>query len=671
MRRKSLFSFAFYRDSLSRIKVVSAVFLIVSVLSALGTGFIEYMRYYTALQEGELATLAIRSLSDATGLGKLMILLLTPILTLLVFSYLMKRCDSDYYEMLPISRRAMVISGMAAVFTVTVVTLAASFGAFMLATLPCYGKSVVIDTERLLPELLAMLIGTVIAIAATTIAVSLSGTLATATGMTVTLLIVPRLITSLFNSTLTELDPSLIPGHVFPLFDMDTNLYFALIGGEVPDGEPLPFIYSAILALVYITLAVRFYVRRNSEYATHRFASGTARYTSHLLDSSLIATFAVSLAISDFAVIALSVLMMLVALIVYVIREAIVSKRQKGFVRAILLTPVIIGVSVVFTVGALIGNLILSSFTPAAEDIDEVYVVYDGSDSYGYNYIDYTKYVEMRAENIAISDPECSVIISDALSRNLDERDTYEYMRTAVKVGIDGRYTYRYVYLAEDEYSTLTEYLASHEKYRELWLDVFEDGAYPTVYADSYTITGDAAERIADTLAAEVREIGFDRWYSLVMDGNSEYGSFASIEYNVTVDGEIYVVMLDIPSELVETVGKIEIERKNAAERDFSELTAIINSALDGENAPLNVTVFYYSQDDYGYRDLIISSDTQSREHADLILSLVTTDRIVYSDGYVSISLYDNSFFGGYNYYSFDVDDEMLDELYELLELEK
>lgn len=670
MRRKSLFSFAFYRDSLSRIKVVSAIFLVISVLSALGTGFIEYMRYYVSLQEGELATLAIRSLSNATGLGGLMIVLLTPILTLLVFSYLMKRCDSDYYEMLPISRRAMALSGMAAVFTVTVITLAVSFGAFMLVCIPCYGKSVVIDTERLLPELLAMLIGTVIAIAATTVAVSLSGTLATATGITITLLIVPRLITSLFNSTLTELNPSLIPGHVFPLFDMDTNLYFALIRGDVPDGELLPFIYSAILALVYIALAVRFYVRRNSEYATHRFASSAARHTTYLADSSLIATFAVSLAISDFAMIALALFIMIVAFIVYIVAEAVVSKRQKGFVRALALAPVIAAVSVVFLVGTLICNVALSRFTPTAEDIDEVYVIYDSGDLYGYNYIDYTKYVEMRAENIAISDPECSVIISEALSRDLDERDAHDYLRTAVKVGTGGVYTYRYVYLAEDEYSTITEYLATRDEYRELWLDVFEGGAYPTVYADSYTISGSAADRIADTLANEVREIGFERWYSMVMNANSEYSTLASIEYNVTVNGEIYVVSLDVPVELVKTAEKIETERKNAAEKELNELSDTLNNAINGSGSPVSVTVFYYSDDNYAYRDLLISADAQSREQVDTILALVTTDKIVYSDGYVSISIYDNSFFGGYNYYSFDVDDEMLDELFELLELE-
>ncbi len=671
MRRRSIFSFAFYRDSLSRIKIAALISLVISVISALGTGFIEYMRYYVALQEGELAALSIRSLSNATGLGNLMIVLMTPILTLIVFSYLMKRCDSDYYEMLPISRRAMAVSAMAAVFTVTVVILAASFGAFMLVTLPCYGKSVVIDTERLLPELCTMLIGAVIAISATTVAVSLSGTLSAATGMTITLLIVPRLITSLFNSTLTDLNPSLIPGHVFPLFDADTNLYFALISGNVQNGEPLPYIYSAILALVYITLAVRFYVRRNSEYATHRFASGAARYATHILDSSLIASFAISLAIADFTMIALSMLILIVALVVYVIREAIVSKRQKGFARAILLTPVIIGVSALFAISAFVGDLALSRFTPAAEDIDEVYVIHDSGDMYGYNYIDYTKYVEMRAENIAISDPECSVIISDALSRDLDERDTYEYLRTAIKVRIDGIYTYRYVYLAEDEYSTLIEYLSAHEEYRELWLEAFDGGSYPTVYADSYTISGEAAERIADTLAAEVRELGFDRWYSLVMNGSGDYGSFASIEYNVAVDGEIYVVSLDIPLELVKTTEKIEFERKNAAEQELRELTEVLDHAVDGSGAPISVTVFYYSEDNYAYRDLLISEDAQSREYSDLILSLLTTDRIVYSDGYVSISVYGNGLFGGYDYYSFDVDDEMLDELFELLELEK
>jgi hypothetical protein len=136
------------------------------------------------------------------------------------------------------------------------------------------------------------------------------------------------------------------------------------------------------------------------------------------------------------------------------------------------------------------------------------------------------------------------------------------------------------------------------------------------------------------------------------------------------VNGEIYVVSLDVPVELVKTAEKIETERKNAAEKELNELSDTLNNAINGSGSPVSVTVFYYSDDNYAYRDLLISADAQSREQVDTILALVTTDKIVYSDGYVSISIYDNSFFGGYNYYSFDVDDEMLDELFELLELE-
>ena len=99
----------------------------------------------------------------------------------------------------------------------------------------------------------------------------------------------------------------------------------------------------------------------------------------------------------------------------------------------------------------------------------------------------------------------------------------------------------------------------------------------------------------------------------------------------------------------------------------MEEIKAILAEALNG-GEPREVTIYFFSADYYGYKDITLSSDSDSRELYERLISFITTDKVVYSYGYVSFAVKSDSFFGGYLYFDFDVDDDLVDELIELIE---
>ena len=109
----NIFSRAFYRESLRRIKGGKWFLIIYLTVSSMFSASTPWICDLMGIEN----EIIIYSILNSGSYG-FIICLFAPLLTLSVFSFGNKRSDSDYYESLPITHKAMAVSGMLAVFFV-------------------------------------------------------------------------------------------------------------------------------------------------------------------------------------------------------------------------------------------------------------------------------------------------------------------------------------------------------------------------------------------------------------------------------------------------------------------------------------------------------------------------------------------------------------------------
>ncbi len=616
MKTKSLFSLAFYRDTLLRLRLFGIITAIVfGLLSALSSFGYLVSLLSTDLTSGMLPLVNV-SLAQLKGSLATFIAIIIPIMTVYAFSFLMKRCGSDFFGVLPMSRSAMAVSGMLAVLTVSLFVITVSSVLPVLTLIPCMGKTVEYEALLGLGQFFSMLVSAVLAVAISALAVSVSGTTGNAIATSYIFIFIPRTLMGQINNSILYINPTLVEGHIIPFFDKKFNSLFALYRGDVILIDGWSFVYTILLATAVGALAIFLFRRRPSEAATHSFANPVARHISRILFATLISSTGIMLFCADALLLFVTFILVVFSIGAYFIYEVITGRKEGPLIYPLVTFAIYILLKGLIVAVILIFSLTAGAYSPSADNIDSVSMVSDAQDGY---WIEYGEYVTMRAEDLLLEDEESREIIARAIDRGYPSDDSEDYTEVVFKIRSGKRTSYRRLWLSLQECDTIILTLIYLGLLVPKWLGVTESACNPMEFVQSINDKDADAERILATAAEEVNSLGIESWYGLVSYGEA----YASISYTVNYNGERFEVELPIFSEMPNTVAACMAEYKSEAEKKLSEIDEIITGALsDGEDG-----VYLYIVYKDVYVDLYFESDDgESREVYEQLMSMITVD---------------------------------------------
>jgi hypothetical protein len=648
------FHYGFYRDTLKRIKKFSIIIIALSFAYSALVGIIMLSNYKSAISYTHFFEVEIISLFDMVPAAGILTVLLVPLLTYAAFSYLFKRNESDFFECLPIKRSVMALSGVVAAFSVFIVTLLGSALVFTIVTIPCIGSYYTIDLTNFTLELFAVIIAAMLGSAVTMIAVSISGTDASAIVSSAALLIIPRSIMGIFTDILKMLNPMLVSDKIIFVFNSQINLYYSLLMNDFkPRESAFNYVYSLALAIVCLIIGIALMNKRGSEWVSQAFVKNAPRHCISILISSLPMVFSVQCLFYDDTIL-LGILLGIVSVaFLFICEKVYLSKGDKN--RGGLIAFVSFTILFVLTfAGVILTDAHLASYMPESDEIEYVSIMYDeGEDDWLSELYDkelyYEQYVAMRAERIKLSQDEVKKIVSSAIKEGVSE-NVSDKTSIIVKVKTASGVDYRKIYITNEEYDVIFSALESDSEYDEIWLNITDGAKYPHTYFGGFYIYADALGDILSTMENEIKEIGVD----VYRDGGYEV---CSIEYAIYTRGEKYIVSIPVYDYMEKTIQKLESARKNAAEKEMSDFKANFEAVFSSGNVGYS-SVSCYTGDVYYYINLDNSSFNHNEFLNDLD-SIITTE---YVDGYEwSMNFYitEGGMFGTSYYYTFDISDEV------------
>lgn len=629
------FSYSFYKDTLLRVRIPMIIGICLMTLSSVSSAMTLLLSYLLSGSSAIDYAIAVEFF-DINSSASAFVTVFMPVVTVIAYSFLTKRCDSDFYESLPVTRRAMLISGALALISASVVILLVSTAVPLLILIPCYGKTVILSFGRVLLSLLACILGSILAVLAALVAVSVTGKISDAIVVSFMLLCAPRLIMGMINLTLELLNPMLVSNHVIPFFNNEYNLFTALImDNHAALYSVWPYLYSIVLAAVYFAAAFYLFKIRKSEYATHSFAN---KYIHHITKITLCTIFVLLgvliLAIDRYMII-ISVFLFFLAIGLYFISSVLEARKEKNFISSLKAFPIFILTNAVLIVFIVISNLILSSYSPTKDEISSTSVVVSDDRYYYY----YDGYVDLRSENIEITDETVRDIVAKALERGADVDTVYLYNQITMKINTKSGTAYRNLYLTDDEYAEINIARSLDDDYEKLWMDISTGAESVSVSCDDgITISGDAANSILSTMQSEINEVGFANWYSYYMYEQP----VTYISYTVYRNGKTLYVDIPVPQSLTETVEKFKEEYAKAKNEAHNHLKDTLYGALTDSDG-VEIYLYYWAEKDYYTIDAVISdSNADSQKIVDGFLSLISLDMSDYDDYTITVNCYSN-----------------------------
>ena len=657
--KNKIFHKGFYLDTLKRIKGFAIIAAVISVVYSAISAILVLTSYTSALSSKQFFEVEIISFLDMAPMSGFFAVFVAPIMTIYAFSYLFKRNESDFFEILPIKRGSMAFTGIVSVLSVIAASTIGSALIYIVITIPCIGNYYTIDFVNFALEILGMLIASAIGSAVTTVAISVTGTFASGALTAIALLITPRILMGFFTDTLKMLNPTLVEGKIIPLFNNSINLYYSFLKSQFVARENVwNYIYSSLLSVAAIIIAILLMTKRGSEWTTQSFVKNTPRHVFSIMLSLIPATFAIQ-CLLDFENVGIwGIVLLVVAIIVFCVSEKVsLSKGEKNH-GGILAFVVLLSVTLLWFGAVKLVDKELSSYSPNADDIDYVSVVYaEGdddwfSDLYEDKYRTYDQYVAMRAENIEIRDENVKKIIAAALKEKNDDSSA-DMLPVMVKISVDGKISYRKLYVTSDDYAKIDNALFANSEYDELWMNLSEGAMYPHTYVGGVYIYADTLGDVLTTMEHEIREYGIDVYR------NGVYSKY-TIDYTVYYRGEKYNITVYVYDYMTETIKKLDEARKVVAENELSEMKSILDSAISSDH-DFEVSVNCYGDDAYYYLYLS-KSDVDFDEFSTDLYGIVSSDSC---DGYynqISILISEGGIFGKTYYYTFAINPDVTPE---------
>ncbi|MCL2368381.1 MAG: ABC transporter permease, partial [Oscillospiraceae bacterium] len=484
---------------------------------------------------------------------------MAPFLTLFLFSFLNKRNSSDFYHAIPHKRETLFLSFLAVILTWVLGGMALSTGVALTIFALAPAGVVLINMSSVLLTLLGFAVGSLLVIAATLMAMSITGTTFSNIVTALLILFLPRALITSFIGMVVNMTQVVSMENFGILGDYAYNIVFSflnsLFAGGLVQGTPFigHILYTAVLALLYFGATLVLFKRRKSETAQSPALNRVVQAVVRISLAFLITLIAIFIILNGGGIrynLIFVVAIYALAVIAYFAYELIATKRISSLKRSLPGLLILVLLNVVFITGVnLAQGMILNRDIPAGA-VAHVRIHETG---FSGGWQEPLSYEELRAREIALSDPQLTDILLDTLAQNIRNIRGEEttgfgwwpvYHYTIFFETTTGRTIRRNLALNPEINEALNEVLNNHPAYREAFLTLPENPEQ--IWAG--VLPEEALRELYNTLRDEVRDLDFAAWRG-VSAGFSHRGIHIDV-MNDLLDGE---------SDMIFTYGEISI----------------------------------------------------------------------------------------------------------------
>lgn len=680
MKNRKIFSSGLYIEGIRQTRLIGILSFIVltfaSIVYPIGTFIIEItnsVRYDFT----DIPTIT-KTTATAFTMNPLLFfvfILIAPIMTLSLFGFLNKRNTSDFWHSVPHTRLCLFTSFFLAIVTwIVAIIVSTSLISSLVYTI--FGRYFIPLYSQLIKYAIGCFAASLLVIAVTALAMSITGTVMTNLILTVLILFLPRFFYYLSDKAVASSLPILVSGHVFPMSGLGYNIVTDVVLKTVTFNStdyldlffsPGALIYTSLLAVIYAVLAALLFVRRKSEAAAmsapNRILQAVYRSAVTMV-ICIIPAFMIISSIGnlDSSIIVIAGVIYAFAIIVYFAYELITTKKFRNLARAIPCLFIVAALNVLLIISGFAARNIALSFSPSADEIKSVELSDDGEVRY-YRTIDYIAYMQKKQAGYKITDPEIKKLVAERLADNIasikngESHPDYQSNTVRIKLTINtssGSH-YRMIRMKVDEYNRINDACFNNDDYRSEFttLPEYKNIGYieNTYISGLNDFTDKDCEDFYNTLRDEVAGLSYSEWYDYLVSTNT---STNSLNFNIVVgvylDNKMLRVTFPINgSVLPKTYGKWINYISSHSSTDFDKTIERANEIIDNEIGDqqliidILVNIFNPELGEYQTRNFWISIGRNKKDKIILdnfvsdIRDKITNDAPIYGESFIFI----------------------------------
>lgn len=624
-KNKNFFSKNLYLEGLRQLKVVGIlgmiITLILAVIIPIGnylSAKSNYRSYVNNNIAGQFTKYAINAV-DYHIYYLLFILVFGPLMVIVLFRFLNRREDCDFYHALPHTRHCLFLSFFASVITwlAAQIFLATVVSAVLYQIFSSY---LVLEVPRLLCFAVNILAASLLVAAALLLACSLSGN--TITGLIVFLILffTPRIFMTIYQSLMSsELD--YLADSIHSIFYIQNNLFYNILQSLNSDSAKyilttlgFPTICTLCMAVILSALAFVFFAKRKSEAAENSMNNKILQAVFRTIFTMLLCMIPISILFSYYAernilfsqyryndesvmVVFYTVISYIIVILGMFLYELLTTKNAKSALRSLKSIPLIA------VLNAVIFFLLICSFGHYRnlrldeKEIDAVNIVSMGQ-FYGYDYQP-SSYFKAMVSKYDFTDKELISLLCTAFNDYADIYNDYldgkrehtnindssaDSYSLAVEFHGKSDYTFHLKLSPkmEEQFYTL---LYSNKEFYDIYMKLPELTDRDSIYFSSAgysTLDTELAKKLYECLKTELAEgdISPEKWIK-----GSNFQSVGQIIVNKYIDSVYYDLELPIN---INTPKTYQLLMEYYAETHENNLEAFLDFLEDFENILTN-----------------------------------------------------------------------------------
>jgi len=558
-----MFNFELYKEGLRKTKTLGILFIVGMLLGAVAQPLIEISNHLHTVRMGwrywDIYIIGIRAsfmMLFAPFAG-------APVITLSIFSFLNKRSDCDFYHAIPHKRETLFGSFIASVLTWVI-------GGMWLSTtvsviIYSLSSHATVRIGSVLLTVLGMSVASLLVIAATALAMTITGNRLSNIVVAGIILFLPRVLASMFVVVIVEMTRVVSSANFGLLGNNHYNILFGFFSQWRHDHNEVftvGTVYTLVLGIIYLVAAGILFKKRQSELAGNP-SSKLIQHFIRIAVAFVITLPAILIIINDdphanqfssrilgFSQIQGVIVIYIIATFSYFVYEFITMKRITKLTKMI---PGLLGVAVlnvIFIVGINVSRNVIMQEVDVAS-IRTVTIV-DLNSSFWW-----TSYAELNMRGLEIADEEIIDFFGVTLNSNIERFSSrgrqgrndfqwWNHREVRVRLDIDGgRNITRSVWVRQ---FGLNKLLIEYEPYQEIFMSLPEnpDQLFMSMWANRRTeaLTQEQLRHIYDVLQEDVAEVNFEDWHEAVTKETRGPG------YEIDVRGHNYRSEFPITEEL-------------------------------------------------------------------------------------------------------------------------
>lgn len=567
-KKQSTFSLGLLREGFRQCQMIGILSMIVMVLGAL---FAPISRMI-AVKDDPYYITEVHNAWEVNPL-LLLVIIVAPLMTLVLFHFLDNRSASDLYHAMPHKRITLYLNYAGAILLWVVLLMAASTVVSLISCAISH-QYITLLYDTILPYLCSIFLICTLVISGILVAMSLTGTVFTNVLFSAVLLFLPRTCIFFLSEATTGNIPFITGvNESGSFFESSHNLLFALVTGAFsisstddfitvfkPDWQAI--VYTLILTIIYFAIGAWLFCRRRSEAAGQ---SAPSRMHQHVYRIVITMTYCIFVTGALHASLTsgmdgddwfVYLILYIIAILIYFTYELITTKKWRNLLRSLPGLAVVAVLNGAILFGMHTAQNKMLDQRPAVQEIESVSFCNNNNYLYQSAYLDYADYAYLKAQEIEITDPTVISLVSYYLNDNIETwekgLDSYynkyygspgakTYTNYTVTIRTKNKTLYRSIMIPDSEKDTLTEALQSNQAFVEAWM-MPPEPIENTMYLEGTGGDDIDAEVLYETYIEELKTVSFEEFYE---KGFNYTYSPVRIAYSFRINN--YTMMISCP----------------------------------------------------------------------------------------------------------------------------